>query len=147
MAVAPVRLRRLARACALVLAPLLALFLWQSVVGSKDAVGELSADSGLRSAAQAPAWFAEEVIGLDGRDELRANEDWSVVSFVIEGESAAMAEVVCEMEERGWALVESGRGDFWTGVKKGGRCSWVALSGVRVSDAMCVVLQTSASAR
>lgn len=147
MAAPSVRPRRRACALALVLAPLLTLFLWQSAIEPQGVVGRLSADSGLCAAAQAPAWFVEEVIEVDGRDELRANEDWSVVSFVVGEGSAAMTEVVYEMEERGWALVKSGSGDTWTGVKEGGRCSWVVLSGVRVSDAMCVVLQTSASAR
>ena len=114
--------RRFGCALALVLAPLLALALGQPMGEAMlpGAPGELEPDVGLRAAWEAPNWFAEEVVDVNGREELRANDDWSVVSFVEEGDGV------------------------WTGVKEGGRCSWLALSCTRVGDALCAVLQVNA---
>ena len=96
-----------------------------------------------RSGFGAPNWFAEEVVDVNGREELRANDDWSVVSFVEEGDGLP-DRLVGELEGRGWALVASGQEGVWTGVKEGGRCSWLALSCTRVGDALCAVLQVNA---
>ena len=63
---------------------------------------------------------------MNGREELRANDDWSVVSFVEEGDGLP-DRLVGELEGRGWTLVASGQEGVWTGVKEGGRCSWLAL--------------------
>ena len=123
--------RRFGCALALVLAPLLALALGQPM-------GEA-----MRAAWEAPNWFAEEVVDVNGREELRANDDWSVVSFVEEGDGLP-DRLVGELEGRGWALVASGQEGVWTGVKEGGRCSWLALSCTRVGDALCAVLQVNA---
>ena len=82
--------------------------------------GKLEADVGLRATREAPGWFVEE-----GEDDLPDR-------------------LVGELEGRGWALVASGQEGVWTGVKEGGRCSWLALSCIRVSDALCVVLQVNA---
>ena len=80
--------RRFGCALALVLAPLLALALGQPMGEAMlpGAPGELEPDVGLRAAWEAPNWFAEEVVDVNGREELRANDDWSVVSFVEEGD-------------------------------------------------------------
>ena len=80
--------RRFGCALALVLAPLLALALGQPMGEAMlpGAPGELEPDVGLRAAWEAPNWFAEEVVDVNGREELRANGDWSVVSFVEEGD-------------------------------------------------------------
>jgi len=107
------------------------------------APGELEPDVGLRAAWEAPNWFAEEVVDVNGREELRANDDWSVVSFVEEGDGLP-DRLVGELEGRGWALVASGQEGVWTGVKEGGRCSWLALSCTWVGDVLCVVLQVNA---
>ena len=122
--------RRFGCALALVLAPLLALALGQPMGEAMlpGAPGELEPDVGLRAAWEAPNWFAEEVVDVNGREELRANDDWSVVSFVEEGDG----------------LVASGQEGVWTGVKEGGRCSWLALSCTWVGDVLCVVLQVNA---
>ena len=138
--------RRFGCALALVLAPLVALALGQPMVeaASPGTPGKLEADVGLRATREAPGWFVEEVVDVDGREELRANDDWSVVSFVEEGEDDLPDRLVGELEGRGWALVASGQEGVWTGVKEGGRCSWLALSCIRVSDALCVVLQVNA---
>lgn len=105
--------------------------------------GKLEADVGLRATREAPGWFVEEVVDVDGREELRANDDWSVVSFVEEGDGLPNR-LVGELEERGWTLVASGQEGVWTGVKEGGRCSWLALSCTWVGDVLCVVLQVNA---
>lgn len=137
--------RRFGCALALVLAPLLVLALGQPMGEAMlpGAPGEFEPDVGLRAAWEAPNWFAEEVVDVDGREELRANDDWSVVSFVEEGDGLPNR-LVGELEERGWALVASGQEGVWTGVKEGGRCSWLALSCTWVGDVLCVVLQVNA---
>ncbi|MFR5091436.1 MAG: DUF192 domain-containing protein [Adlercreutzia equolifaciens] len=75
------------------------------------------------------------MVDVDGREELRANDDWSVVSFVEEGDGLP-DRLVGELEGRGWALVASGQEGVWTGVKEGGRCSWLALSCTWVGDVL-----------
>ena len=117
--------RRFGCALALVLAPLLALALGQPMGEAMlpGAPGELEPDV--------------------GREERRANDDWSVVSFVEEGDGLP-DRLVGELEGRGWALVASGQEGVWTGVKEGGRCSWLALSSTWVGDVLCVVLQVNA---
>lgn len=135
--------RRLAGALVLVLAPLLVLGLWQPAEQAQEMPGKLSADVGLRSVREAPAWFAEEVIDVAERDELRANGDWSVVSFT-DKEGIFESSVIRDLEEKGWAVVFSGQEGVWTGVKEGGRCSWLALSCTKVGDTTCVVLQVDA---
>ena len=144
--------RRLGCALALVLAPLVVLAVGQSAVEATTprapgAFEELAADVGLRTAQEAPGWFVEEVVDVDGREELRANGDWSVVSFIAGGEGALPDTLVRELEGRGWALLASGQEGVWTGVKEGGRCSWLALSCTKMGDALCVVLQVDAPMR
>lgn len=94
-----------------------------------------------------PPWFAEEVLDVGGARELRANEDWSVVSFVVDGEREAVASMLAtDMESRGWMLMESGQGGVLTGVKEGGRCPWMALSCTEMDEMVCVVVQVPAPA-
>lgn len=135
--------RRLVGALVLVLAPVAALGLWQPVARTQETPVELSAEAGLSSAREAPAWFVEEVIDMAGREELRANGDWSVISFM-ESEGVSGSSVIRDLEERGWAVVFSGQEGVWTGVKEGGQCSWLSLSCTKVGDATCVVLQVGA---
>ena len=60
--------RRFGCALALVLAPLLALALGQPMGEAMlpGAPGELEPDVGLRAAWEAPNWFAEEVVDVNG---------------------------------------------------------------------------------
>lgn len=140
--------RRLVRALTIVLVPLALLTLCRPAAAPVESAEELSAEAGLRSADQAPDWFAEEVTEVAGRSELRATDDWSVVSYVAEEEAAlAVAALVGDLEDRGWTLVESGREGIGTGVKEGGRCSWLAFSCTSVGEATCVVLQVAAAKR
>ena len=62
--------RRFGCALALVLAPLLVLALGQPMGEAMlpGAPGELGPDVGLRAAWEAPNWFAEEVVDVDGRE-------------------------------------------------------------------------------
>lgn len=140
--------RRLARALVIVLVPLALLALCQPVAELPGGGEKLSSEAGLCAANGAPDWFIEEVTEVAGRGELRANDDWSVVSYVAEEEAAlAAAALVDDLEERGWTLVESGREGIGTGVKEGGRCSWLAFSCTSVGDATCVVIQVVALQR
>ena len=63
--------RRFGCALALVLAPLVALALGQPMVeaASPGTPGKLEADVGLRATREAPGWFVEEVVDVDGREE------------------------------------------------------------------------------
>ena len=82
--------------------PPCSLWLWGNRWGRPCCPGrrELEPDVGLRAAWEAPNWFAEEVVDVDGREELRANDDWSVVSFVEEGDGLP-DRLVGELEGRG----------------------------------------------
>lgn len=74
------------------------------------APGELEPDVGLRAAWEAPNWFAEEVVDVNGREELRANDDWSVVSFVEEGDGLARSPR--------WRAGGTPGGHWWPAAKK-----------------------------
>ncbi|MEC4295373.1 hypothetical protein [Adlercreutzia shanghongiae] len=138
---------RLGRACLLVVVPLLAIALWGSIVEPEGGEEPLSAEACLRQEGEAPAWFVEEVLDVGGTQELRANGDWSVVSFVAEGERCAVASALAaDLESRGWMLMESGQEGVLTGVKEGGRCPWMALSCTEVGEMVCVVVQVPAPA-
>lgn len=139
--------RRLGCACVLIAIPLLVVALWNPLVESAGGGEVLSADACLRQEGEVPPWFAEEVLDVGGARELRANEDWSVVSFVVDGEREAVASMLAtDMESRGWMLMESGREGALTGVKEGGRCPWMALSCTEVGEMVCVVVQVPAPA-
>ena len=104
------------------------------------APGELEPDVGLRAAWEAPNWFAEEVVDVDGREELRANDDWSVVSFVEEGDRPARSPRWRAGGTRVGAGGQRPRRGVWTGVKgRRAGCSWLALSCTRVGDALSAV--------
>lgn len=136
--------RRFGCALALVLAPLLALALGQPMGEAMlpGAPGSLSPTS--VCARRGCSQLVRRGSGcVDGREELRANDDWSVVSFVEEGDGLPIASLA-SWRDAGWALVASGQEGVWTGVKEGGRCSWLALSCTWVGDVLCVVLQVNA---
>ncbi len=99
-----------------------------------------------RSPSEAPAWFGEEVASLATVRDLRANDDWSVVGFTLDGQSAsALAWMREQLEERSWSLVESGVEGTLTGTKEGGRCSWLLFSCTEVGKETCVVVQVPAA--
>lgn len=109
--------------------------------GSGDAVGALDAAVG-RGSGEVPPWFAEEVLPLEGVGEIRALDDWSVVGFSAETDVATVREWArSELESRGWTLMETGTEMYLTGIKEGGRCSWVALSCTQVGDEVSIVVQ------
>lgn len=95
-----------------------------------------------RQAADAPSWFEQEVLPLAEACDLRALDDWSVVGFTMAGEVATVRQwVVASLEERGWALVETGEGATLAGIKEGGTCPWLLLSCTPVGDEVCIVVQ------
>lgn len=101
---------------------------------------------GARSPSEAPAWFEEEVVSLEAVRNLHANDDWSVVGFVLDGQSAsALAWMKEQLEGRSWSLVESGVAGTLTGTKEGGRCSWLLFSCTEIGKETCVVVQVPAA--
>ena len=111
---------------------------------AENSIAALDAAVG-REAREVPAWVSEEVLSLDGATEIRALDDWSLIGFTLPGEAEAVqAQVAAELEGRGWALVETGAGASLSGVKKGGRCSWLLLNCTAVGDETCIVVQLPA---
>ena len=106
-----------------------------------DSLGPIDDDLG-RQAADAPPWFEQEVLSLAEAYDLRALDDWSVVGFTMAGEVATVRQwAVASLEERGWALVETGEGATLAGIKEGGTCPWLLLSCTPVGDEVCIVVQ------
>ncbi|MCR2035204.1 hypothetical protein [Adlercreutzia mucosicola] len=108
--------------------------------------GSAFGDGARRTASEAPPWFSEEVLSLEGVRDLRANEDWSVVGFSVSGDlDDALDQIRDQCEERGWTLVESGAVGSFTAVKEGGRVPWLLFSCIAVGEETCVVLQVPAA--
>lgn len=113
--------------------------------GPNNAVGALDAAVG-RGCGEAPPWFAEEVLPLERVSEIRALDDWSVVGFSAAADVATVREWArSELESRGWALMETGTEMYLTGIKEGGRCSWLSFSCMQVGDEASVVVQVPAA--
>ncbi|MEC4176740.1 hypothetical protein VIN30_09810 [Adlercreutzia sp. R7] len=92
--------------------------------------------------AEAPPWFSDEVFSLEGFEDVRANENWTVMGFSFAGSvDEALAWGRCQLEAGGWTVVESGVAGAFTAVKEGGRLSWLLLSGTGVGERTCVVVQ------
>lgn len=99
-----------------------------------------------RVPADVPPWFREEVLPLADVEELRANDEWSVVGFASDRsceEELAWAQE--HLRERGWSLVQSGMEGAVSAVKEGGRASWLLFSCRSVGGKTCVVVQVAAA--
>lgn len=91
---------------------------------------------------EAPLWFSNEVFSLEGFEDVRANDSWTVVGFSFDGSvNEALTWGRCQLEENGWTVVESGVEGALTAAKEGGRVSWLLLSGTGAGDQTCVVVQ------
>lgn len=166
-----VEARRLRRACLLVVALLMVVALWNPVattvgwgpeptpaLSGRTFVEEaleasdarpfdgLSAASGVSRCdrEEAPEWFAQEVLSLEGAYDVMAEDAWSIVGF---SQSGLVSDVeAClrgELEQRGWVLMESGAEGLVTGIKEGGCCQWLWMSTTEVGEEVGVVVQVS----
>lgn len=106
----------------------------------------LSSDAGERVRASeepgVPLGFEEEVLTLEGRSEVMAAADGTVVGFVEDGASSEVfGDIESELGERGWAKVDSGVEGFASFFKSGGKFTWAFVSCVPVGGATSVVIQ------
>lgn len=166
-----VEARRLRRACLLVAALLIAVALWNPVattvgwspkstpaLSGRTFVEEmleasdaqpfdgLSAASGMSRCdrEEAPEWFAQEVLSLEGAYDVMAEDAWSIVGFSQRGSASAVEACLREeLEQRGWVLMESGAEGLVTGIKEGGCCQWLWMSAIEVGEEASVVVQVS----
>lgn len=115
------------------------------LAGETDALASIEGAFG-HDRADAPPWFEEEVLPLDDVEELRANEEWSVVGFAsdrsVESEFAWAQDCLAE---RGWALVQGGVEGAMSAVKEGGKATWLLFSCRSVGEKTCVVVQVAAA--
>lgn len=98
-----------------------------------------------RDRADVPPWFEEEVFSLSIAEELRANEDWSVVGFASDrscDEVRAWAEN--RLRDTGWVIAESGMEGSMSAIKEEGRAAWLLFSCRLVGGKTCVVVQVAA---
>lgn len=92
----------------------------------------------------APVWFSEEVLAIEGAAAVYALEDWSLVGFSLSRSSEDALEFLGKaLESNGWQVVPSGVEGTVTGVKQGGEVSWLSLSCVPGSNATSVVIQVA----
>ncbi|MDO4290911.1 MAG: hypothetical protein Q4C41_06760 [Eggerthellaceae bacterium] len=101
----------------------------------------------VRDAQEAPSWFVDEVLSLEGACGVMALDDWSVVGFSTE-ETAdeALARRTQEMQGKGWFGYESGIEGVVTFTKGEGACTWAMLSCTQVGDETSVVVRVRRSA-
>lgn len=98
-----------------------------------------------RDRADAPSWFEEEVLSLEAVEELRANDDWSVVGFASDrscDEVRTWAEN--RLRGKGWVIAESGVEGSMSAIKEEGRATWLLFSCRLVGGKTCVVVQVAA---
>lgn len=93
-----------------------------------------------------PEGFQEEVLRLEGREDVRVAAQGPVVGFVERSDApSAFAALSAELEAAGWASVNSGRDDCGSFVKEEGRFTWLFVSCVWSGEATSVVITCSAS--
>lgn len=94
---------------------------------------------------EAPSWVAEELVDLTDAEELRATDDWSTIGFSREGAvSAEYGWLEEQLMQRGWTLAKTGVEGTATGVKEGGRCSWLWFGVTDIGGKTCFVIQVLA---
>lgn len=155
----PPALHRLLKACAIVVGLVIAGVLVQAVIdGSQSGVLEkidmtmASDDAGFdtgSSAASAPVpeGFQDEVLSLEGREDVRVGADGTVVGFVDRaGAQEAFASLRGELEDTGWTAIDSGRDDCGSFVKDEGRFTWLFASCVPTGSATSVVISIAGPA-
>lgn len=99
----------------------------------------------IRDVREAPPWVAEEVADLADAEEVRATDDWSTIGFSREGAvSAEYGWLEEQLMQRGWTLAKTGVEGTATGVKEGGRCSWLWFGVTDIGGKTCFVIQVLA---
>ena len=158
--------KRLACACAIVLAAISAIPLGGMLTGQPAAAAQTPAASGglrasdivnepdplqalckLELAAEStpcrlPSYFEQE-IGLPvGARDVRVNGDGSVVGYVMDKSPPTAFEQLCShMEDAGWTEVPLGNILGATFVKEGGACTWALASCVEIGCSTSVVFR------
>ena len=112
-------------------------------------IGE--ADDGLNglvsAAGEMPPWFSEEVCDVADKSDVRATEDWAVVSWTEPMDGVKTLEaMVAILGGHGWTVLDSGVDQVVTCVKEGGRCQWLWLSCTEVAGETSVVVQVASAA-
>lgn len=109
---------------------------------------EVLAGQGYRvvSAAEAPAWFAEEGLPIREGERGWATSDWSVVGVVRSGSPGeAIEEALGQLVGRGWSICDSGFDGVATLLKEEGEARWMMMQCAQVGDAASLVVQTQRS--
>ncbi|MEY8460314.1 hypothetical protein AALA69_04190 [Eggerthellaceae bacterium 24-137] len=110
--------------------------------GADTVVLPMEIESSWQSPGQAPSWVGEELVDITQVEDLRATDEWVTIGFSMsEGPSAVCSWLADQLAERGWALAKMGVEGSMTGVKEGGRCTWLWFSCAAVGGRTCVVMQ------
>ena len=89
-----------------------------------------------------PEGFADEVLSVEGYEDVRANADGSVVGYSTdEAPQRAFAAVRNALVGRGWTAVPSGGETSGSFVKEAGPRTWAYVACVGVGDTTSVVVQ------
>ena len=155
----PSALRRLLKACAIIAGLVVAGMLVQAAIdGSQSGVLEkidmtmasddVGFDAGSSDAsAPVPEGFQDEVLSLEGCEDVRVGADGAVVGFVERvGAQEAFASLRGELEDAGWMAIGSGRDDCGSFVKDKGRFTWLFASCVPSGSATSVVISIAGPA-
>lgn len=149
----PPALHRLLKACAIVVGLVIAGVLVQAVIdGSQSGVLEkidmtmASDDAGFDTGSSdasvpVPEGFQDEVLSLEGREDVRVGADGTVVGFVDRADTQeAFASLRGELEDAGWTAIGSGRDDCGSFVKDEGRFTWLFARCVPTGSVTSVVI-------
>lgn len=111
--------------------------------GAPDVAGGVQGDASAGSQASLlPDGFADEVLALEGFDDVRVGAGGSVVGFSLsEGPSEALAFLQRTLTDRGWRAVPAGNATSATFMKEQGRFTWLFVSCIGVGDTTSVVVQ------
>lgn len=91
--------------------------------------------------AEAPAWFAEELLPVEMLEQGVATQDWSVVRFEDARAPTAVLDSIADvLSEKGWSGYESSAAEAATFVKEGGTCRWAMVSCSETGGVTSVVM-------
>lgn len=112
------------------------------VIGASSASGGTTLRSALEglgftllSGRDAPAWIASEVIDVGEYAEAYMDATGSVIGLMMdEPADSAFAHIRDQLNERGWAMSQTGIDNSATFAKSEGECRWILLSCVQASE-------------